>query len=157
MLWVHDVAGQLTETARSVLARLAGITVNRLAVSIDREHDTILVLLIDETQNTDLDTLGRLFYAIQEVQGITVVERDVDSGAMRRDSLPMAVVVAGLPGLVGRLKRAGSTFGERSRPHLLLALDRPELLVALREFARDGGTAFDADAGRRSWARPWER
>ncbi len=171
VLWEHDVAGQLAETARSVLARLAGITVSSLGVSVDREHDTgamsvgdelrdlltatarlarehdtVLVLLIDETQNIDLDTLGQLFYAIQEVQGITIVERDGDSGAMRRDSLPMAVVVAGLPGLVGRLKRAGSTFGERSRPHRLLALERPELLVALREFARDGGAAFDADA-----------
>jgi hypothetical protein len=167
----HDLAGHLADTVKAGLARLANISVGARGVSVGvtdgpvsaspgddlrelleaagrlaREHGTVLALLIDEAQNIDLDTLGQLFYAIQEVQGVTVVERDPATGAMRRDSLPLAVVVAGLPGLVKRLKRAGSTFGERSKPHRLRALDASDVVVALREFAREGGAAFDADA-----------
>ena len=167
----HDLAGALGASIATALKRLAGISLGATGLSVDLHHaldpslagdelrtlltsvaelaradDTALVLLVDEAQNIDLPTLGHLFYAIQEVQGVTVVDRDPDTGALRRDALPMAVVVAGLPGLVGRLRRAGSTFGERSKPVRLEALGRADVLVALREFAHEGGAAFDDDA-----------
>jgi hypothetical protein len=168
----HDLLGALADAGRRALERLAGIGLSPTkGLSFDltpagdaaatgddlralleavarpaRDHGTVLLLLIDEAQSIELSTLGQVFYAIQEVQGVTVDERDPDSGALRRDSLPLGVVVAGLPGLVGRLKRAGSTFGERSKPHRLSALDRAPTVVALRAFATEGGAVFDADA-----------
>lgn len=172
--FVHQegLVGRLADAVRAGVDRLAGVTISTSGVSVDlnrrpparvpvgdelrdlleaaarlaRESDTVLTLLIDEAQNIELDTLGQLFYAIQEVQGTVIVERDAETGAMRRDSLPLAVVVAGLPGLVDRLKRAGSTFGERSKTVRLGALSRSETIAALREFAREASAAFDADA-----------
>lgn len=171
--YVHSerLFGKLADAVRAGVDRLAGVTISSTGVTVDlgrqpagapdgdtlrslleaaarlaREQGTVLALLVDEAQNIHLDTLGQLFYAIQEVQGVTIVERDAQTGALRRDALPLAVVVAGLPGLVDRLKRAGSTFGERSKPLRLAALPPSETVAALREFAREGGAAFDADA-----------
>lgn len=168
----HDLVGAIADAGRRALQRLAGISLDpRKGLSFDLSHQpvsaasgdelrilleavarlargrgTALLLEIDEAQNISLDTLGQLFYAIQEVQGLTIDERAPDTGALRRDALPLGVVVAGLPGLVGRLKRAGSTFGERSKPHRLDVLDLSSMTVALRAFAREGGAVFDADA-----------
>jgi hypothetical protein len=60
--------------------------------------------------------------------------------------LPLAVVVAGLPGLVGRLKAAGAIFGERSRAVRLSTFTPGELEEGLWDFAREGGAVWDADA-----------
>lgn len=168
----HDLWGALTESGRRAMRRLAGISFSpRHGLSFDlasadashaagdellalleavarlaREQGTVLLLLIDEAQNIALGPLAHLFYAIQEAQGITITERDPATGAVRRDSLPLGVVVAGLPGLVGRLKQAGATFGERSKTMRLQPLDRAPTTVALRGFADAGGAVFDADA-----------
>jgi hypothetical protein len=168
----HDLIGALADAGRKALERLAGISLDpRKGLSFDlsrvadphrsgdelrtlleavarlaRDRDTVLLVAVDEAQNIALETFGQLFCAIQEVQGVTVDERDPATGVLRRDALPLGVVVAGLPGLIGRLKKAGSTFGERSKPHRLDVLDRSAMVVALRSFAREGGAAFDADA-----------
>lgn len=172
LLREHDLIAALADTGRRALERLAGISLDpRKGISFDlstrdtntaagdelralldtvarlaRDHDTTLLVLIDEAQNIALGTLGQLFYALQEVGGTTVDERDPESGALRRDALPLGVVVAGLPGLAGRLKRAGSTFGERSKPVRLDVLDRSAMTVALRAFAAENDVVFDADA-----------
>jgi hypothetical protein len=83
---------------------------------------------------------------LQEVQGRTVTHRDPLTGALARDSLPLGVVVAGLPGLVKRLKDAGSTFGERSKPVTLRAFSESDMREVLPALAADGGAVFDADA-----------
>lgn len=57
-----------------------------------------------------------------------------------------AVVVAGLPGLVDHLRRAGSTFGERSRARRLGPLTEADLQEGLYALVREGGADIDADA-----------
>jgi hypothetical protein len=166
----HDLGGSLVRAASDALARLAGITIGPGGVRVElepaahvdraveldtllgavaslaRERGTALLLLVDEAQNIGLDAIGDLFHALQEVQGRTVTHRDPLTGAMARDALPLGAVVAGLPGLVKRLKDAGSTFGERSRPVVLRAFSQADMREGLPALAAEGGAAFDADA-----------
>lgn len=116
------------------------------AARLAREHDTVLLVLIDEAQGIDLETLGQLFYAVQEATTQVVASTDPTSGARLRQALPIAVVVAGLPHLLSALHAAGSTFGERARRHRLGALSDAEVAEALVALAAHGGAAFDADA-----------
>ncbi|GGI07381.1 ATP-binding protein [Egicoccus halophilus] len=170
LLHERDVAAGLARGARDALRRLAGISLGPGGVTVElheagtsdradeleellaavgglaRERGTVLLLLVDEAQNIGLDALGDLFHALQEVQGRVVATRDGRSGALRRDALPVGAVVAGLPGLVGRLKNAGSTFGERSKPLPLRGFGEGDMREGLRALAREGGATFDADA-----------
>lgn len=170
LLDAHDLAGSLARAGKEALRRLAGISIGPAGVRVElepgtrvdradeldgllgavatlaREHGTVLLLLVDEAQNISLDALGDLFHALQEVQGRTVTHRDPTTGALARDSLPLGAVVAGLPGLVKRLRDAGSTFGERSKPVSLRAFDDADMREGLPALAADGGAAFDADA-----------
>lgn len=166
----EDLVASMSRGLREALHRLAGIEVGPGGVSVSlappgdvdrgaevarllegasrlaRDADTVLLVLVDEAQNIVVDALGELFYAIQEVQGIVVESRDPQSGALRRDSLPLGVVVAGLPGMVELLRRAGSTFGERSRIVRLGALSPADLREGVRALVREGGADIDADA-----------
>lgn len=166
----HDLIGSLTRAGSEALARLAGISIGPAGVRVElepavrldraveldqllgavallaRDHGTALLLLVDEAQNIALDALGDLFHALQEVQGRTVTHRDPVTGALARDALPLGAVVAGLPGLVKRLRDAGSTFGERSRPVGLRAFSDADMREGLPALAAEGGAAFDADA-----------
>ena len=170
LLYEHDLAEALKQTGREALRRLAGLSISSRGVRADvepasradraddlerllaavaelaDEQDTVLLLLIDEAQNIELGALGDLFHALQEVQGVVIDERDPDTGALQRRSLPLGAVVAGLPGLVRRLKDAGSTFGERSRPVPLRAFTEADMREGLPALAEEGGAAFDADA-----------
>ncbi len=170
LLSAHDLTGSLARVGADALARLAGITIGPAGVRVELEpavrvdraveldqllgsvaelargHHTALLVLIDEAQNIGLDALGDLFYALQEVQGRTVTHRDPSTGALVRDALPLGAVIAGLPGLVKRLKDAGSTFGERSRPVGLQPFSDGDMREGLAALAADGGAAFDADA-----------
>jgi hypothetical protein len=170
LLYEHDLAEALKQTGREALRRLAGVTLSAKGVraelepaaGADRadelqrlltavaeladEQGTVLLLLIDEAQNIELGALGDLFHALQEVQGIVVDERDPATGALQRRSLPLGAVVAGLPGLVRRLKDAGSTFGERSRPVPLRAFTVADMREGLPALAEEEGAVFDADA-----------
>jgi hypothetical protein len=170
LLYEHDLAEALKQTGREALRRLAGVSISTRGVraelepapGADRadelerlleavaeladERGTVLLLLVDEAQNIELGALGDLFHALQEVQGVVVDERDPDTGALQRRSLPLGAVVAGLPGLVRRLKDAGSTFGERSRPVPLRAFTEADMREGLPALAQEGGAAFDADA-----------
>jgi hypothetical protein len=166
----HDLGGSLVRAASDALARLAGITIGPAGVRVElepathvdraveldallgavaslaRDHGTALLVLVDEAQNIGLEAIGDLFHALQEVQGRTVTHRDPVTGAMARDALPLGAVVAGLPGLVKRLKDAGSTFGERSRPVVLRAFSEADMREGLPALAAEGGAAFDVDA-----------
>lgn len=166
----QDLSAAMSHGLRDALSRLSGIQVGPGGVQVDlervvevdrggelarlleggarlaRDADNVLLVLVDEAQNIGVEAIGELFYAVQEVQGMVVESRDATSGALRRDSLPLGVVVAGLPGLVDRLRRAGSTFGERSRPVRLGPLSLGDLRVGLRALVRDGGADIDADA-----------
>lgn len=166
----EDLAAHMSHGLRDALRRLAGIEVGPGGVSVAlepaavvdrgaelarllegaarlaRDHGTVLLVLVDEAQNIAVDAIGELFYAVQEVQGIVVESRDPTSGALRRDSLPLGVVVAGLPGLVDLLRRAGSTFGERSRLVRLGPLSPADLREGVRALVREGGVDIDADA-----------
>jgi hypothetical protein len=170
VLDAHDLGGRLARAGRDALRRLAGVSVGPGGVRVDlepavrvdradeleellaaaatlaREQGTVLLLLVDEAQNVDLSALGDLFHALQEVQGRTVTVRDPVSGATLREALPLGAVVAGLPGLVRRLKEAGSTFGERSKPVTLEAFSEADMREGLPALAADGGAVFDADA-----------
>lgn len=166
----HDLGARVGDAMASALHRLAGVSVGPAGVAVElapaevvdvgselerlldgaarlaRDEGTVLLLLVDEAQNIAVDALGALFYAIQEVQGTVVEVRDEHTGALRRDALPLGVVVAGLPGLVDRLRRAGSTFGERSRPVRLGPLSDADLREGIRALAQEGGADVDADA-----------
>jgi hypothetical protein len=170
LLATHDLGARLGRAGKQALRRLAGISVGPGGVSIDlepavrvdradeleellgavtelaRREGTVLLLLVDEAQNIELAALGDLFHALQEVQGRTVTTRDPATGALARDALPLGAVIAGLPGIVRRLKEAGSTFGERSRPVTLRAFDPADMREGLPALAAEGGAAFDADA-----------
>lgn len=170
LLYEHDLAGALKQTGQEALRRLAGLTVSTRGVyaavepvaNADRAdelerllgavaelaHDegTVLLLLVDEAQNIELGALGDLFHALQEVQGRVIDERDPDTGALERRALPLGAVVAGLPGLVRRLRDAGSTFGERSKPVGLRAFTEADMREGLPALAAEEGAVFDADA-----------
>jgi hypothetical protein len=169
-LAAHDLGASLGRAGRDALRRLAGISVGPGGVRLDlepavrvdradeleellaavtelaRKEGTVLLLLVDEAQNIELGALGDLFHALQEVQGRTVTARDPLTGALARDALPLGAVVAGLPGLVRRLKEAGSTFGERSKPLGLRPFSSADMREGLPALAAEGGAAFDADA-----------
>lgn len=166
----EDLAATISRGVLDALRRLAGIEIGPGGVSFDlapdddadrgaelarllegaaglaRDSNTALLVLVDEAQNIAIGAIGELFYAVQEVQGIVVESRDEVTDALRRDSLPLGVVVAGLPGVVERLRRAGSTFGERSRLVQLGPLSTADLHEGLRALVREGGADIEADA-----------
>ena len=171
----HDVAVQFSREAKQALKRVAGLTVGPTGVTVmdarpkrgtaDRWHKDLtriltdagrlareagvaLLLLLDEAQNIDKQAMGALFHAFQESQSTTVTERH-PSGARLRHHLPLAVYVAGLPGLTALLRAAGTTFGERARHISLPPLTDNDVAEALHAFAESRGVAVDADASDR--------
>lgn len=174
-LSAQDVAVRLPREARQALKRVAGLTVGPTGVTVtdarpkrgatDRWHKDLtvvlteagrlareagvaLLLLLDEAQNIDRSAMGALFHAFQESQSTTVTEQH-PSGARIRQHLPLAVYVAGLPGLTALLRAAGTTFGERARHVSLPPLSDNDVVEALRAFAETRGVAVDADASDR--------
>jgi hypothetical protein len=170
-LVTHDAAASLGRDARLALKRVAGLVVGPTGVTVAerpkravadrwhrdlatvltaagtvaRDHGVVLVLMIDEAQNIDRGAIGALFHALQESQSHTITARH-ETGARLRHHLPLAVYVAGLPGLGALLRAAGSTFGERARRVELGPLSDADVAEALTTFAAQGGVAVDADA-----------
>jgi hypothetical protein len=171
----HDAAGELPRGAKAALKRVAGVVVGPSGVTIPearprrgaaerwhrdlaeilvaagtlaRDRRVALLLLVDEAQNIERGAIGALFHALQESQSHTAAEEH-PSGARLRRHLPLAVYVAGLPGLPSLLRAAGSTFGERARHHQLGPLSPADVGEALVAFAAQGGVAVDADASDR--------
>lgn len=169
------VAVQLSRESRQALKRVAGITVGPTGVSLSdarpkrgatdrwhrdlttilvdagrqaREAGVALLLLLDEAQNVERAAMGALFHAFQEAQSTTVTEQH-PTGARLRQHLPLAVYVAGLPGLTALLRAAGTTFGERARHVTLSPLSDNDVAEAFRAFAETRGIAVDADASDR--------
>ncbi|MDP9406305.1 MAG: ATP-binding protein [Actinomycetota bacterium] len=160
----------LSRQAAAALGRLSGVEVAGVSVALNppqaepedraaqlaellgnvgelaREERTVALLLIDEAQNISPRAIADLFFAIQEAQSRTWTSVDAASRARVRHATPLGVVVAGLPGLVAHLQRAGSTFGERSKPVPLQAFDEADVREGLAAFADAGGAAFDAEA-----------
>lgn len=171
-LSAQDVAVKLSREAKQALKRVAGLTVGPTGVTVgdarpkrgssDRWHKDLtviltaagrlareagvaLLILLDEAQNIDRQAMGALFHAFQESQSTTVTERH-PTGARVRQHLPLAVYVAGLPGLTALLRAAGTTFGERARHVSLPPLSDNDVAEALRAFAETRGVGVDADA-----------
>ncbi len=171
----QDVATRLSREAKQALKRVAGITVGPTGVTVmdprpkrgaserwhkdltsalvgaaqlAREEGVALLVLLDESQNIDRTAMGALFHAFQEAQSTTVTERHA-TGARLRHHLPLAVYVAGLPGLTALLRAAGTTFGERARHISLLPVTDNDIAEALSAFADTRGVAVDAEASDR--------
>ncbi len=104
-----------------------------------------LLLLVDEAQNTAIPAFGALWHALQEAQNTAAMERGPRGERVRRH-LPLAVYLAGLPGVLDLGKRAGVTFSERVR-HVDFGLLRdPDVRAALVAFAGNADVSFDAEA-----------
>ena len=171
----HDVAVKLDRPAKQALKRVAGIVVGPTGMSLsdtrpkrgvtDRWHRDLtdvlasagrlaqdagiaLVLMVDEAQNIDKLSMGALFHAFQEAQGQTTTEQH-PTGAKLRRHLPLAVYVAGLPGLTAALRAAGTTFGERARQTEVGPLRDQDVAEALTAFAASRDITVDADAADR--------
>jgi hypothetical protein len=171
----HGAVDELERPARQALRRVAGVAVGPTGTGlvdsrqqrgmaarrhrdlteiladagrVARERDVALLLLLDEAQNIDRDAMGALFHAFQEAQSRTVTERH-PTGARLRHHLPLAIYVAGLPGLTVLLREAGTTFGERARHLSLPLLSDGDVAEGLIAFAATGGVTVDADAQER--------
>ena len=170
----RDATSDLGREARAALKRVAGLVIGRTGVTVQetpkksasgrahkdlteilvavgriaRDRDAAVLLLLDEAQNIDRATIGALFHAFQEAQGTTVTEQH-ETGATLRAHLPLAIYVAGLPGLPAALRAAGSTFGERARRVELGLLSEGDVAEALAAFAAQADVTVDADAADR--------
>lgn len=168
----RGVAADLDRESRQALRRVAGLSVGAAGTSVvdtrptgkqtARRHkdlttlfiaagelargaDVALVLLVDEAQNLDREAMGALFHAFQEAQSHTTAGRHA-SGAKLRLHLPLAVYVAGLPGLTSLLRAAGTTFGERATAMHLGLLTDNDIAEAVTAFADTRGIGIDAAA-----------
>lgn len=166
------VAVRLPRAAKQALKRMTGITVGPTGIAVSdkapsrasvsrwhkdleavlvgaaglaRDAGVALLVLLDEAQNIDKPSMGALFHAFQEAQSTTVTTHH-ETGARLRHHLPLAIYVAGLPGLTTLLRAAGTTFGERARHVQLLALDDNDVAEALAAFAATRGVTVDAAA-----------
>jgi type II secretory pathway predicted ATPase ExeA len=103
------------------------------------DGDRPVVLLLDEAQVIDPQSLRAVFTALQEV-----INRPDGSGRV----LPFAVLLAGLPGLRSRFKQHKVTFGERCRDLDLDRLDDEAIRATLLRFEQfnDQGVRFAPDA-----------
>lgn len=168
----HDAATALDRPAKQALRRIAGLAVGPTGVAVmdarpkrgatdrwhkdlttiltdagrvARDHQVALLLLLDEAQNIDRTAMAALFHAFQEAQSHTTT-RQHPTGARLREHLPLAIYVAGLPGLTALLRAAGTTFGERARHLELPLLNGADIAEALAAFAATRGVGVDADA-----------
>lgn len=168
----EGVAGDLARDAKQALRRVAGLSVGAAGTTVvdsrpkgtqvARRHKDLttllvaagelaraagvaIVVLVDEAQNLDRDAMGALFHAFQEAQSHTVTGRHA-SGAKLRLHLPLAVYVAGLPGLTSLLRAAGTTFGERATAVELGLLTDNDVAEAVTVFADTRGVGIDAAA-----------
>ncbi len=167
----HDLARRLSTRAIESLRMLAGIRVGveGIAIDLDRPrvdtlnrgtelarllveagrlaqlHDRVLVLLVDEAQNIHGPALADLCHALQEAQSTATTET-APNGATIRHHLPIAVYLAGLPGLVSQLQGAGATFFERSRHVNLGLLGEADVREGVRAFVGNRDVQVDAPA-----------
>lgn len=167
-----DAAAAVTGTLGSLLGRLAGVSIGPGGVTVQTRPErnvhvddrgralselltgaaraaagrgAVLVLLLDEVQNATTDTLGDLCYALQEVQATADVEIGPRGERVRRH-LPVAVYLAGLPGLGEKIRKAGATFFERAAHHDFGLLREPEVRDALVAFAGNEEVGIDGEA-----------
>ena len=111
-----------------------------------RERRTFVALLVDEAQNADAAALAPLLYALQEVQGEVITVRDATTGRVERSSLPLAVVLSGLPSLPAAVRRAHATFMARAKGIVLGPLEEAAVREALPAFTQPMEVEWDADA-----------
>lgn len=168
----HDLARALSDRVWEGLRALVGITLRAdgIGLTLDRKTDEstidrgteltrllievgtlaqqrgrVLVLLIDEAQNIAPSALADLCYALQEAQSSATLEAH-PTGAQLRRHLPIAVYLAGLPGLVTRLQEAGATFFERSRHLDFGLLGDADVREGFRAFVANRHVVIDSDA-----------
>lgn len=147
--WHVEYRGAVVEPDRSSLTGDAGADLQALldrACRLAAEAGTALLLVLDEVQNAGRADLGRLLYALQETQRTAVTERDARSGVRLRRSLPLGVVLAGLPSLPAAMRAASATFMSRSRAVRLGPLPDGAIYEAVPAFTEPLGVRWDADA-----------
>lgn len=115
------------------------------AARLAKDHGAVIVLLLDEVQNASESALGDVCHALQQAQSTADVEIG-PRGERRRLHLPIAVYLAGLPGLPDQIRRAGATFFERVAHLDFGLLGDSEVRDALVAFAEHEEVAFDAAA-----------
>ena len=169
-LAAHRPGLELSDRLLSALGDLTGVEVGVRGVRVERrpqeppapgtqaladaleesarlaaDEGRALLLLIDEAQNTELDAFAALWLALQEAQNAAAIEHGPHGERLRRH-LPIAVYVAGLPGVLELGRRAGVTFSERVRHLDFGLLPDPDVRAALRAYAGNAGVGVDADA-----------
>lgn len=123
-----------TEVGRLLqhVARLAG------------EAGRLLVIRIDEVQNSDVHALSRLLTLLADA-GEAATEEVDPTGIVRQRALPFVAWLSGLPDFRDRVAAAGSTFARRYRIHDLELLDEPALRTALHPFTAEGWPVLGPD------------
>ena len=126
---------QTTEMPASIA--VAG-ALEELGAAARADGDRPVVLLIDEAQAIDAASRRAVFTALQEV-----INRMDESGRV----LPIATVLAGLPGTRAAFKRHRVTFGERCRDLPLESLEDEAIRETLLRFPEfnDQQVAFARD------------
>jgi hypothetical protein len=112
-------------------------TLARESTTADLPDGRLVLIRIDEVQNTADPLLSQLLTAIGDALDETTAERDA-AGIDRRRLLPIAVYLSGLPDFGALAARAGATFSRRFKTEELGALSEPDLRIALRPFTTEG-------------------
>ena len=168
----HDRSFAVNRSLGRLLQVIAGITVGPRGVEVDVDsarpdtvadpgealasllvvaarsaasHGAALILLLDETQNAADETLGDVCHALQQAQ-TTADTATGPRGEQLRRYVPLAVYIAGLPGIVDKIRRAGATFFERSAVLDFGLLAEPDVRAALAAAAGNREVSVDADA-----------
>ena len=90
-----------------------------------------LLLIMDEVHTYESDYLGSILVVIQE---------------MLKNKMPLAVIMAGTPGLSKLLHSCGASFVERSKRIRMNILDQEATKLALAEPAKQSGLPLVTDA-----------
>ena len=90
-----------------------------------------LLLIMDEVHTYESDYLGSILVVIQE---------------MLKNKMPLAVIMAGTPGLSKLLHSCGASFVERSERIRMNILDQEATKLALAEPAKQSGLPLASDA-----------
>jgi hypothetical protein len=135
----HPKAGDLDALAVS-LAVLLERTARAAA-----ERGRVLLLTVDEAQNATPAALEILCHTLADVQNRHDRTRGPRGEAVRA-YLPLAVYLAGLPSLPGRIRASGSTFFERTLTFDLGLLRDPDVAVAIRGMLDNVGVGIEPEA-----------
>lgn len=170
-LSAEDAAARVTEALAAALAHVGGVQLGPSGVSVvarepsghhrsasdhlttvlleagarARSRGKVLMILLDEVQNAATDDLAPLCHALQRAQASSRPTRG-PRGERRHVHAPLAVVLAGLPALVERVRGDGATFFERARVEDFGLLSDVDVRDALVRFAENEDVGVDDEA-----------